>query len=211
MRRRLPLVKSRYRQRERHSPHFSPISCPKHWVVPDSSARSGRVCLVPSVLRLALLAVICLLSCYSFSARTSTHIASVAIPFFENRTNRYGLDDQLTAAVAQGFLEDGVLKVVDEGEADSVLRGSITDYARKAAVFDEIESVTKVRVIITIDLTYRDLVTGNIVWEQKGLSEWGEYRPVAYGDEPAETEEDGQNEAIEKIVQDILARSIETW
>jgi hypothetical protein len=121
------------------------------------------------------------------------------------------LDDQLTAAVAQGFLEDGALQVVDEGEADSVLRGSITDYVRKAAVFDEIENVTKVRVIITIDLTYRDLVTGNIVWERKGLSEWGEYRPVAYGNEPPETEEDGQNEAIEKIVQDILARSIETW
>jgi hypothetical protein len=121
------------------------------------------------------------------------------------------LDDQLTTAVAQGFLEDGALKVVDEGEADSVLRGVITGYERKAAVFDEIESVTKVRVIISIDVTYRDLVTGNIVWEQKGLSEWGEYRPVASGDEPAETEEDGQNEAIEKIVQDLLARSIETW
>lgn len=158
-----------------------------------------------------LLAVACLSGCYSFSARTSSHISSVAVPFFENRTNRYGLDDRLTAAVAQGFLEDGALKVVDEGEADSVLRGSITEYVRKAAVFDEIESVTKVRIVITIDVTYRDLVTGNIVWEQKGISGWGEYRPVPYGDEPAETEENGQDEAIEKLVQDILARSIETW
>lgn len=166
---------------------------------------------LPIFLPWALLGICCLLSCYSFSARTSTHITSVAVPFFENRTNRYGLDDQLTAAVAQGFLEDGALKVVDEGEADSVLRGSITEYTRKAAVFDEIENVTKVRVVITLDVSYRDLLTGNIVWEQKGLSQWGEYRPIASDDDPAETEEDGQNEAIQKIVQDILARSIETW
>jgi hypothetical protein len=174
--------------------------------------KRGKVeALFSLILQWALVATIGFLSCYSFSARTSTHIASVAVPFFENRTNRYGLDDQLTTAVAQGFLEDRALKVVDEGEADSVLRGSVTEYERKAAVFDEIESVTKVRIVITIDVTYRDLVTGNIVWEQKGLSEWGEYRPVPFGDQPAETEEDGQNEAIEKIVQDILARSIETW
>jgi hypothetical protein len=179
----------------------------EHWRRATGSRRGS----LSSALEWTLLSVIGVLSCYSFSPRTSSHMSSVAVPFFENRTNRYGLDDQLTTAVAQGFLEDGALKVVDEGQADSVLRGTITEYVRKAAVFDEIENVTKVRVVITIDVTYRDLVTGNIVWEQKGLSEWGEYTPVAQGDEPAGTEEDGQNEAIEKIVQDILARSIETW
>jgi hypothetical protein len=155
--------------------------------------------------------LLAVLNCYSFSARTPTHIRSVAVPFFENRTSRYGLDDLITSAIAEGFLEDGALKVVDEGEADSVLRGVITRYERKAAVFDQMESVSKVRVVIVVDIVYKDLVTGTTVWEQKELSEWGEYRLDQQGDFPAQTEEDGQQEAIEKIVEEVLARSIETW
>ncbi|MCU0610811.1 MAG: LPS assembly lipoprotein LptE [Candidatus Eisenbacteria bacterium] len=149
--------------------------------------------------------------CYSFSARTSTHIRSVAVPFFENRTDRFGLESQVTEAVARGFLEDGDLRVVAEHEADSVLRGVITRYENKAAVFDQLEQVTTMRVTITADITYRDLVSGAAVWEQKGLSAWGQYRLVPSTGLPAQTEEDGQIEAIGRLVQEILARSIETW
>lgn len=149
--------------------------------------------------------------CYSFSARTSTHIQSVAIPFLENRTTQFGLSELLTAEIAKAFVEDGDLKVVDERVADSVLRGSITMYDVKAAVYDQTESVSKMRVSITVDLTYEDLVDNTVVWEQKGMMKWGEYRLVADGNDEAETEEDGQNEAIQKIVDEIIARSIETW
>ncbi len=101
--------------------------------------------------------------------------------------------------------------MVDAGEADSVLRAVITKYERRAAIFDQTESITKMRIVVTLDVVYHDLIGGTTIWEQKGLSKWGEYRLVVEGDQPAETEEDGQDEAIEKIVQDILARSIETW
>ncbi len=141
--------------------------------------------------------------CYSFSARTSTHIRSVAIPFFENRTDRAGLETRLTEALARGFLEEGDLRVVDERVADSVLRGVITGYEHKAVVFDQRE-----RVSTTVDITYRDLVRGATVWEQKGLTAWGQY---ALGGEQRGTEEDGEREAIQRLVREVLARSIETW
>ncbi len=156
-------------------------------------------------------AILFISGCYSFSARTSTHIRSVGIPFFENKTTRFGIESKLTSEIARGFMEDGALRVVDEGVADSVIRGEITGYEVKAAVFDQNEVVSKMRVIITVNVIYRDLVQNTVVWEQKGLSKWREYRLVVGGDEPAQTEEDGQDEAIRKIVQELLARSIETW
>ena len=149
--------------------------------------------------------------CYSFSARTDSQINSVAIPFFENRTTQFGLSEMLTSEIARAFVEDGDLKVVDEHVADAVLRGSITKYDVKAAVFDQTESVSKMRVSITLDITYTNLINNTVVWEQKGLVKWGEYRLVAEGNEEVETEEDGQDEAIQKIVDEIIARSIETW
>lgn len=149
--------------------------------------------------------------CYSFSARTSTRIKSVAIPFFENKTQRFGLETRVTEAMAQGFLQDGDLRLVDERQADSVLRGVLTGYEHKAAVFNELEQVTTMRVTIQADISYRDLTTGVVVWEQKGMSAWGQYRLVASGNEPAQTEEDGEREAIQRLVREVLARSIETW
>ena len=149
--------------------------------------------------------------CYSFSARTSTSIRTVAIPFLKNATDRFGLENELTDALAKGFLEDGDLRVVDERGADSVLRGTITGYEIEAAVFDQLEQVSTMRVTITMDAEYRDVLKGTAVWEQKGLSAWGQYRLVASGDQPAQTEEDGRQEAMDRLVKEILARSIETW
>ena len=149
--------------------------------------------------------------CYSFSARTDSHINSVAIPFFENKTTQFGLSEIITSEIARAFVEDGDLKVVDERAADAVLRGSITAYTVKAAVYDQTESVSKMRVNITLDLRYEDLIDNTVIWEQKGITKWGEYRLVADENEEVQSEEDGQNEAIQKIVDEIIARSIETW
>jgi len=149
--------------------------------------------------------------CYSFSARTSTHIRSVGVPFFENKTDRFGLEGRVTEAVARGFLEDGDLRVVDEREADSALRGVLTGYEHKAAVFNQLEQVTTMRVTITADISYRDQTKGAVIWEQKGLSAWGQYSLVASEAQAAQTEEDGEREAIQRLVQEVLARSIETW
>ncbi|MBN1424548.1 hypothetical protein JXA88_08330 [Candidatus Fermentibacteria bacterium] len=135
----------------------------------------------------------------------------MAVPFFENHSGRFGLEGLVTEAVAKGFLDDGDLRVVDERSADSVLRGIITGYDHKAAVYDQSEQVSTMRVTITVDVIYRDLTKGTVVWEQKGLSAWGQYRLVTSAEGPAQTEEDGQVEAIRRLVQEILARSIETW
>jgi len=163
------------------------------------------------VLARLLMLPVMLAGCYSFSARTSTHIRSVGVPFFENRTDRFGLESRVTEALARGFLEDGDLRVVDEREADSVLRGVLTSYEHKAAVFNQLEHVTTMRVTITADVSYRDQTKGAVVWEQKGLSAWGQYSLVASADQAAQTEEDGEREAIQRMVQEVLARSIETW
>lgn len=153
--------------------------------------------------------VVC--SCYSFSPRTSTHIRSVAVPFFENKTTRVGLETRVAEALAKAFLEEGDLRVAREPEADSVVRGVLVRYERRASVFDERERVTTMRVVITVDVSYHDLKRKAVVWEQKGLSVWGDYRPAPTATSPAQTEEDGEREAIRMLVREILARSIETW
>ena len=159
----------------------------------------------------ALHLAVALSGCYSFSARTARHVKSIAIPFVENRTVQYGLSEKVTDALVAAFIEDNQLRVVPEGRSDSILQGEVVGYRRVPQVYRANESVQLFRVYITVSLAYQDLVKGQMVWEDVGMEEWGEYSLSGEGAEGRTTEEEGQDEAVEKLVSRVLARTVESW
>ncbi len=174
-------------------------------------SRRGRCCGAPVAALLLALALPPLLACYSFSARTARHIGSIAIPFMENDTVQYGLAEALTDALVTGFIEDNQLRVVPEEEADSVLEGSVIGYRRVPQVYKANESVELFRVHVKVSLVYHDRVRGVAVWESASLEEWGEYSLTGEGAEGRTTEEEAQEQAIQKIVSRVLAQTVESW
>jgi hypothetical protein len=159
----------------------------------------------------ALLVLTTLSGCYSFSARTSRHIKSIAIPFFQNETLEYGLSERVTDALIAGFLEDNQLRVVSEGEADSMLEGWVIGYSRVPQVYHANEAVQLFRVYITVNLAYHDLIQGQADWEEPSMQEWGEYSLTGEGAEGRVSEEEAQDEAVAKILEKVLARTVESW
>jgi hypothetical protein len=151
------------------------------------------------------------LACYSFSARTARHIRSVAVPFLENDTVQYGLAEKLPDALVSGFVEDNQLRVVPEDLADSIVEGRVIGYRRVPQVYQANESVQLFRVHITVSLSYRDLVRGETVWEDARLEEWGEYSLSGEGAEGRTTEEEAQDQAVDKMVTRVLTRTVENW
>jgi hypothetical protein len=160
---------------------------------------------------LVLLAAVLPLACYSFSARTARHIRSVAVPFLENDTVQYGLAEKLTDALVSGFVEDNQLRVVPEDLADSIVEGRVIGYRRVPQVYRANESVQLFRVYIAVSLSYRDLVRGETVWEDARLEEWGEYSLSGEGAEGRTTEEEAQDQAVDKLVTRVLTRTVENW
>jgi len=77
-------------------------------------------------------AVALLSSCgYSFSGRgmvVPESARTIAVVTFLNGTNEPNVDVEVTNAVAAEFIADGRLKVVDRGEADLVLKGSVASF-----------------------------------------------------------------------------------
>ncbi len=163
--------------------------------------------------RVALIALLAVppLACYSFSARTARHIRSVAVPFLENDTVQYGLAEKLTDALVTGFVEDNQLRVVSGDVADSIVEGRVIGYRRVPQVYRANESVQLFRVHITVSLSYRDLVRGETVWEDGRLEEWGEYSLSGEGAEGRTTEEEAQDQAVDKIVTRVINRTVENW
>jgi hypothetical protein len=61
----------------------------------------------------------------------------IAVPAFENRTNRYRIEQPLTESVIHEFLARTNCRVVSsENSADAVLHGEILSLESSAAVFD---------------------------------------------------------------------------
>jgi hypothetical protein len=163
--------------------------------------RAVRISVAVSVLAVTLLSC----AVYTFSPSALGGIKSVAIPLFENRTTESGLRESLTDRLSQAFVDDNTLRVVPEATADGVLRGAVVSYRREAYTYSEAEVVSEYIVYVGIDVEFVERKSGKVIWEEKNMSNWGTY------DSATQTEDDGKNIAIGKLVEDILNKTVKGW
>ena len=138
------------------------------------------------------------------------HLKTVAIPVFENGTTEARLEEEITNAVILRFVQDNHLKVVDEKSANSVIRGKVTQF--KDAVFGFTNQATsnEYRVTIAVEVTFKDMVKNRELWSGE-IVKTANYYVVDVPGQKAQTELDGRQEAINKISDEILSRSVEGW
>ncbi len=148
---------------------------------------------------------------YSFSSRTNPHIATIAIPIFENSTLEKGLEDRLADRITDAFLADKRLRVVKEKDADSVIDGKIERYDRTPFSYDKAQNVQEYRVEMTLHVTYEDRKKNHVVWEERAMTAWGTYSVSANLPGGIEEESAAQTRAIDKAAQDILIKTVQGW
>ena len=100
---------------------------------------------------------------------------SIAIPTFKNQTYEPGIEIPFTQAFLREFILDRRVRVVDRGQADSLLEGVITDFRMYAVSFDRSGLVLEYQTIVVLNLALKDR-TGKVIWEEKNFSETQWYR-----------------------------------
>jgi len=145
------------------------------------------------------------------TALLPTHLKTVAIPVFENATTEYTLEQQVTDAVIARFVADNHLKVVDERSADCVIKGRITQYRNAVFGFNANNTAQEYRVTIGVAVTFKDQVKNREVWADENIIKTANYYVQDVPGQSAKTELDGRQEAITKIADEILSRSVEGW
>ena len=164
---------------------------------------------------LLLGAVFVLGSCgYSTSpALLPSHLKSVAIPVFENETSEYTLEQEITDLVIQRFVADNHLKVVDERVAQCTIKGKITEYRNTVFGISAGSSARaeEYRVTITISVVFKDLVKNREIWSEPALQKTANYYVTDVPGQTARTELDGRKEAISKVADEILTRTVQGW
>jgi len=138
------------------------------------------------------------------------HLKTVAIPVFENGTPEARLEEEITNAVILRFVQDNHLKVVDEKTANSVIHGKVTQYKNVVFGFTNNQTSNEYRVTVAVEVTFKDLVKNRELWSGEIVKTANYYVQDVPG-QAAQTELDGRKEAINKISDEILSRSVEGW
>jgi outer membrane lipopolysaccharide assembly protein LptE/RlpB len=140
-----------------------------------------------------------------------SHLHTIAIPQFENGTNEYTIEQDITTAVVDRFVADNHLKVVDERSADAVLRGRVTIYKNSVFGISPQNLAQEYRVTIAVSVTLKDQVKNRELWSDENLVKTANYYVQNVPGQEASTELDGRKNAIAKIADEILARSVQGW
>jgi hypothetical protein len=108
------------------------------------------------------------------------------------------------------FVKDNHLKVVDEKSANSVVRGKVTIYRNTVFGFSEAAQAQEYRVTLGVQVVFKDLVKNREMWSDE-IVRTSNYYVTDVPGQTAKTESDGRREAILKIADEILTRSVEGW
>jgi len=146
---------------------------------------------------------------YTFNPNLPTHIKTLAIPLAKNpRTFKYGAERTLTDALIDEFVRDGTLDVADEATADSKLTVEIVNYKKEAKAYTAGETVQKYNLALVLSLTFMDLTSGQVLWQEPNFYDAVEYNTTGPN---AETEDEAFQRLCEDIAVKVVNRAMQGW
>ena len=167
---------------------------------------------VHAALRGAAAAVLCALTAagcgYSLRGTLPQHLKTVGVPIFSNQTAEPAIEGFITRAVVEAFSTNGRLRVVRPEDADAILTGSIIAYSVFPIAFDPNATIVLYRVVVTINLTFRDVRANTVLWQQTGLTEQEDFHVLGQVSQTIAQEQSVLQQAAVEIGRNIVALAI---
>ena len=136
-----------------------------------------------------------------------SHIRTVAIVPFENQTATPDLPRELTDALRTRLHDRLGLRDAAEAKANAIVRGTIQRYEIDIPIgysaTNKQQTSAKRLLQLVVDIEMVDQVTGKTLWQRKGLLAEGQYEERG--------EATGRQQAIERIVNDVIEGAQSQW
>jgi outer membrane lipopolysaccharide assembly protein LptE/RlpB len=146
---------------------------------------------------------------YSFRGTLPSHIHTVAVPIFLNRTQEPGVDSIITNAVAQAFATNGRLRVVRSADADAILDGEIMSYSVSPIAYDQSLNIQLYRLVVVLNLRMRDMQRKTVLFQQAGVTEQADFRVIGPVSATIAREETALTQASGEIARSIVSLAID--
>ena len=159
-----------------------------------------------------LIAALGLAGCgYTLGGSLPDHIQTVAVPIFKNDTLKPAIGSIMTQAVVNAFATSGRVRVVPRADADALLEGEVTSYTLTPIAIVTGQNITQFRVIVTMNLTFRDQRKNELLWQQQGLSEQADFRVQGQLSDTIASEEVALREAAVEIGRKIVSLAMDRF
>lgn len=139
---------------------------------------------------------------YSSASLHRNDVATVCVEMFQSQSFRRGVEFELTRAVAQQIEIHTPFKVVsDRRQADTVLYGTITHISEGGRSRQrDLDRPIENQVTVRVELTWKDLRSGEPILDGKIISVTGDYAPLL-GTTRTDAANQGANDIAVRIVE----------
>ncbi len=159
----------------------------------------------------ALLAGACCLGGCGYTAQSQyrSDVRTIAVPIWHRSANVYRRDIEirLTEALVKRIEAETPYKVVDRSRADTVLEGTLLAVRQAVLSFDtRTGEARELQVSITVDFTWKDLRSGELLVEKRRFPVTAEYIPAGpFNEDFFLGSEDVLNRLAQRIVEQLAA------
>jgi outer membrane lipopolysaccharide assembly protein LptE/RlpB len=148
---------------------------------------------------------------YSFHGALPSHVRTIAVPVFLNRTQEPGVESIITRAIAEAFATNGRLQVVRAADADAILEGEVTSYSVAAIAFDATLNVQQYRLYVALNLKMRDVKRNTVLFQQAGVTEQADFRVIGPVSTTISREETALRLAAAEIGRSVVSLAIDRF
>lgn len=148
---------------------------------------------------------------YSLRGTLPDHVRTVAVPVFANKTSEPAVENLLTQAVVQAFSTNGRLRVVKPEEADAILEGEVVGYEIQALAFDPRAAIRQYRLVVTMNLRFRDVRRKTLLFEQARFQEKADFRVIGVVSQTISREESALQAAAVDIARAIVSLALDRF
>ena len=144
---------------------------------------------------------------YSFRGALPSAIKTIAIPLFGDRSNWVGIQEQMTESVINAFIDDNALQVIDdEEESDLVMRGVVNSVSTRLSAVSSDEVVQEQQLVVSVKIDCYNRQTEKPLWSGT-VSDYG----TMSGSGTLEEQDQAIAQALEKIVAEVINRTVAAW
>ena len=145
---------------------------------------------------------------YTVNGTLPSHINTVAVPIFRNRTQEPAIEGFITRAVVEAFSTNGRLKIATSADADAILDGEVIGYNVYSIAFDKNANARQYRLIVTVNLQLRDRRKNEMLFKQSGVREQVDFRVQNAVSETISLEETALKAAAVEIGRSIVSLTV---
>lgn len=139
------------------------------------------------------------------------HLKTLAVPVLRNGTTEPNLEQEVTEAIVNRFVQNNKLRVVSESDADLVLTGAVVKYTNSVFGFNAREQAQEYQVAVSVQLTARDRVKNREMWRDDNLVRTTNYYVVTTPGQAEQDQFSARKDAIAKIADAVLNKTVEGW